>query len=145
MVRCRVTGKRYVGATKLSFSERFAWQVSALRYGTAPRLLQEHYDKYGPDCFEFAPLKEFPLEEVHARERQAIAALKPELNILGVRPRAGEGFAQVGEELLTVGQIAERAGLGAETIRARIARGVVGEALLAPKHKGPRKPYSRRR
>lgn len=145
LVRCRVTGKRYVGGTKIGFQERFAWQMSALRYGTAPRLLQEHYDRYGPDCFEFVVLKEFPPDEVHVRERQAIQALKPELNILGLHPRVGEGLVPVGDELLSVSQIAARAGVGSETIRMRLRRGVAGEALFAGKHAGPRKPYSRRR
>lgn len=119
--------------------------MSALRYGQAPKLLQAHYDQHGPDCFEFSILKEFPPDQVHEREREAIAALRPELNIYGSRPRALTALHDVAGETLSVAQIASRAGVGEETIRARLERGLSGEALLAPKHRCPRKPYTRRK
>lgn len=62
----------------------------------------------------------------------------------GRKPKASQ-LHDVGGEYLAVEDIALRSGVSAPTIRDRIARGITGEALMAPKHKGPRKPYSRRR
>jgi hypothetical protein len=46
----------------------------------------------------------------------------------------------VGEKKeLTIPEIAKRAGVGPTTIYTRLARGVRGSALLAGKHKGPRR------
>ena len=50
----------------------------------------------------------------------------------------------VGEERLTVDEIAERAGVPTCTIAHRIYRGVTGHALVAKPHAGPRKEYTRR-
>lgn len=48
-------------------------------------------------------------------------------------------------EMLSVRDIAERAGLKPEMVRRRIERGLTGQALIAPPHAAPRKPYVRRR
>lgn len=147
MLKCRVSGLRYVGGTKHSFEQRFSWHRTALATGTASKMLQACDTLYGPDNFEFIPLKEFPPEEVHDREREAIEALKPELNIYGVRPRAAPAAAlyDVGGRKLTIEQIASEARVHEETIRSRLRRGLTGDALLAGKHSAPRKPYVRRR
>lgn len=147
LIRCRVSGLKYVGGTKHGFEERFAWHITALRCGKAARKLQACYDLYGPDNLDFIPLKEFPADEVHEREREAIADLKPELNIYGVIARSGAPVTkyQVGDRQLTVTEIAAEAGVHEDTIRARIARGLTDTALIRGKHAAPRKPYVRRR
>jgi len=40
--------------------------------------------------------------------------------------------------------VAEKAGIALETVRARIARGLSGKDLIAGKHRAKRKPYTRR-
>lgn len=50
---------------------------------------------------------------------------------------------QVGDELLTIDEIAVRAGVRAGTIESRMKMGLRGEALLAARHAAPRKPYVR--
>lgn len=147
LIRCRVSGLRYVGGTKHGFEERFAWHLNRLRCDAGPKRLQACFELYGPDNFEFVPLREFPADEVHEREREAIDALKPELNIYGVRARQEPVAAtyDVDGEQLTVTQMSRRSGIGEETIRARIKRGLTGQALVAPPHAAPRKTYVRRR
>ena len=54
----------------------------------------------------------------------------------GPRPGSGrkpETFVKVGDEMLTVKQVAERAGIGVETARTRIKRGMRGDRLLEPR------------
>lgn len=48
-------------------------------------------------------------------------------------------------ELLTIDEIAAKAGVGGETIRQRVKRGLTGEDLMAGSHKATRAPYVRRR
>lgn len=146
MIRCRPTGRYYIGGTKMAFETRFDRHRSHMRCGKAPRLLQACYDLYGLEALDFVPLQEFPPELVAEKEREAIETLKPDLNIYGVRP--AEHLAveyDVEGKPMTVAQIAQATGLHEETIRARMARGMTGAALLAGKHKAPRKPYTRRR
>lgn len=62
---------------------------------------------------------------------------------LGPKPKGCRRY-DVGDAELTIDEIAARAGVGAETIRIRLGRGITGADLLAGKHKAPRKQYTRR-
>ena len=46
-------------------------------------------------------------------------------------------------EMLTVAEMARRAGVGVHTVQARIDRGLTGHDLIAGKHRGKRKEYQR--
>lgn len=151
MLRCRANGFYYIGGTTYPFADRFDRHRTMLRRGKGPRLLQACYDLYSEESFDFIPLQTFPPEEVADREREAIERLKPDLNIYGVRvarprrlalPSAKITFR--GETIL-LQELAAKSGIGAATIRARYARGLTDEALVAPAHKAPRKPYIRRK
>jgi hypothetical protein len=48
--------------------------------------MQEAWVIYGEDAFEFIPLKEFPVEELDRREREAIDKLKPTFNTCFSQP-----------------------------------------------------------
>lgn len=54
-------------------------------------------------------------------------------------------FVEIGGRRLSIKEVAREAGVGEETIRQRMKEGLTGAALLAGKHKAPRKPYIRRR
>lgn len=62
----------------------------------------------------------------------------------GSKPKGCRRYVVAGQEL-TIDEIARRAGVSRATIEARIKGGASGDALLAEKHKAPRKPYVRRR
>lgn len=62
----------------------------------------------------------------------------------GRKPKGCRRYGVGGGEMLTVAEIAVRSGVSQSTVDARIKRGVVGAALLAGRHAGPRKPYIRR-
>ncbi len=153
MIRCRENGWYYIGGTEMDFEVRFDRHRSQLRRGKGPRLLQACYDLHGEKGFDFVPIFPCPADQVHAKEMEAIATLKPDLNIYGAgrgraRPRGFTADApthEVGGEYLTIREIAARCGVGVETIRKRLQRGVTGQALFAGVHAGPRKPYVRRR
>ena len=147
MIRCRRNGMYYIGGTTLSFVDRFDRHRSALRRQKAPRLLQACHDLYGMGSLEFLVLKAFPPEEVADREAQAIAELKPDLNVYGVRKGLPRGARAepvqhlVDGELLTLGEMVKRSGLASATIRARMLRGLTGSELLKPAYKTVRKAY----
>lgn len=149
MIRCTTNGRYYIGGTTLSFECRFARHKSQLRRGKAPRLLQACHDLFGIESLEFVVLHQCAPEEVLSKEQQALRELKPDLNVYHVRAREGAtsepSSAMIGGEDLSISDIAARAGVCEKAIVARIKRGMSGDALLAEKHKAPRKPYVRRR
>lgn len=153
MIRCRQNGWYYIGGTTLPFPVRFDAHRSMLRRGKGPRLLQACYDLHGEDGFDFVPLKTLPPHEVAAKEAEAIATLKPDLNIYGsdkhrAQPRGRSlnvpTYVVRGENLTTA-EIAQRYGLKHATVRKRVQRGMFGDDLAAPSHGAPRKPYVRRK
>lgn len=116
-------------------------------------MLQACHDLHGADGFDYVPLKTWPPEEVHARELEAIATLKPDLNIYGndkIKARrrgaaADPATHEIDGEWLTIEQISERFDVGVETVRKRIQRGMTGKDLGAAPHAAPRKQYVRRK
>lgn len=145
MIRCKAVGKYYIGGTTLSFQKRFTEHRTALAGGYAPRMLQACHDLFGLESLEFLPLRTLNPDEVAAREREAIAELQPELNIYGVRARSGGsgGSIEINGRRMTLAQASKMSGVDARTISYRKLRGLTDEALIAPPHKAPRKPYVR--
>lgn len=161
-IRCIPTDELYIGGTRMSFEIRFGMHRRRLRTntGSTPRL-QAAWNKYGEQSFEFIPLKAFPKEEVHAREREAIMKVRPTLNwpsdLLGwsdqqispqllryrknigltgaalyAPPRMNTETFEVDGEWLTRSELAERAGIGHAAMCERIKRGLSGKALVKP-------------
>ncbi len=149
MILCRTTGEFYVGGTKTSFEQRFREHRNQLRRGACliPKL-QAAYNQHGEEAFEYRVLKDFPPAEVDAREKEALTALQPALNTCYVttkgKYRRWDKIVVDGASY-SIGAAARKFRLEARTIRLRVERGLTGEALVAPAHKAPRKPYVRRR
>ena len=131
LIKCTPTGELYVGGTKSPFERRFVVHRQMLRAGTAPPLLQVAHDAHGMEALEFIPLKEFPPEQVAERERQAVERLNPALNI---NMPAG----------IDTKVIAAEAGISLSAVYSRMKMGLTGEALTKPKHRAPRKQWTRR-
>ena len=55
--------------------------------------------------------------------------------------RKPETYVKVGDEMLTVKQVAERAGIGVETARVRIKKGMRGDRLLEPRQDRAKKKH----
>lgn len=149
LIRCRPTGEYYVGATKTSFRQRFTEHRTQLGRGvcTIP-LLQQRATEHGVDALDFIPLREFPVEELAAREKEALETLRPALNIVHTRAKGSyQRWPKIDIDgtLYTVGEAAKKFGLLPRTLRMRIERGLTGQALVAPPHAAPRKTYVRRR
>ncbi len=151
MIRVGATGDFYIGGTTLSFDDRFMRWRSWLRRQKAPALLQRAWNEHA-ETFEFVPLKAFPLDEVHEREREAIMRLQPPLNVYvptgrprkqHVMTKARTGAFMFDGRMMTLSEIARRTGISRDTLKARAARGLTGPALVMPKHRAPRKPYTR--
>jgi hypothetical protein len=151
MIKCRNNGMFYIGGTTYTFEERFGAHRSCMNQGKSAPRLQACFELYGPESLEFIPLKEFPPEEVAAREAEAIETLKPQLNTYKTdRPRRWPPrylrtakLYEVNGEMLSVPDLAKRYGIEEATIYTRAQRGLRGNALVAPKHRAPRKPYTR--
>lgn len=75
----------------------------------------------------------------HNRSRAAGHRAKP-----GRKQKASK-LHDVGGRMLSVKEIAAEAGVSVGTIEARMANGKTGDELLAGKHMGPRKDYTRHR
>jgi hypothetical protein len=149
LICCRPTGEMYVGATTTSFRQRFTEHRTQLGRGvcTIP-LLQQRATEHGVEALEFIPLKAFPIEEIAAREKEALDLLKPALNIVHVRSKGSyQRWPKIDIDgtLYTVGEAARTFGILPRTLRMRIERGLTGQALIAPAHAAPRKTYVRRR
>jgi hypothetical protein len=147
MIRCRSTGEYYIGATARTFSQRFVEHRTQLGRGVCSiPLLQDRATRYGVSDLEFVPLKEFPPSELAAREQEALALLKPVLNICYVRAKGSYqrwDKIEIEGSLYTVTEAARAFGVLARTIRMRIERGLTGTSLIARPHEAPRKPYQR--
>lgn len=153
MIRCRTTGEYYIGSTARAFRLRFSEHRTQLARGvcTIPRL-QEVATRYGVDDLDFVPLKVLCEAERDAREKEAIAQLRPTLNVDGARPRARYDRWEpitVGGRTMTIYEAAREFDLEHNTIRYRVKRGLTGDELVAPPYKAPsktpRKPYIRRK
>lgn len=153
MIRCRTTGQYYIGSTSRSFRLRFSEHRTQLRRGVCSiPALQAIATQYGLDDLDFVPLKVLAQHELVQREKEAIATLKPALNIDGHRTRGRyerwDKIAVGGEEI-SIPDAARKYGLEPNTIRTRLRRGLSGDDLIALPHKAPRKPnqgwYSRKR
>jgi hypothetical protein len=162
-IRCLPTNQLYIGGTRLTFEQRFQMHRSQLNTNRATSpLLQEAWNKYGQDAFEFIPLKAFPKNEIAEREREAIMKVKPALNfpvgldvdgrektrlrhrqsigLTGVAlyapPHANTEKFEVDGEWLTRSELAERAGVSYPSIILRLKKGLTGRALIKPpRHK----------
>lgn len=152
IIRCTATGELYVGATKTNFRQRVANHKSALHRGDhhVP-LLQTRWNEHGEEAFEFAMLREFPPEDVHRRERQAIACLRPAFNLSNPPVGCPKGArhedalrVDIDGRLWTIEQVAAHAGVTSAAVRARLKRGLSGNQLLARSHGAKRKSYTRR-
>lgn len=149
LILCRPTGEKYIGGTKRPMRLRFTAHRTQLRSGrcTIPKL-QAAYDLHGPDAFEYIPLKNFPEDQIADREREALEFLKPELNTSHVTGKSGYRrwpHITVDGVSLSVNEVARKYGISSRMLRFRIEKGLTGDALVAPAHKAPRKPYTRRK
>ncbi len=159
LIRCKPTGEIYVGGTVNSFATRFTYHRRDLakRTGKNP-LLQERYNHYGPDAFEYVPLREFLSREVRTREIEAIRRLQPALNTMTYKtppavspqlrlyrerrgldlqkpPNSVRGRCfEVRGEMLTPDEIAAKYGVDRDLVVQRAYRGVVGEKLIKQRY-----------
>ena len=152
MVECTANGMRYIGGTKMSFAQRFDAHRFMLRSGEGPRLLQAAYDLYGPEALRFTVMETLTADEVHAREKELIASLEPELNMQGniarssfrlTHNKTATTFQHKGKET-TFPLLAKECGLSAGVLRARYLKGLRDDQLVAPKHKARRTPSAQR-
>ncbi|MEH1957658.1 NUMOD3 domain-containing DNA-binding protein [Nostoc sp.] len=96
------TGKRYIGSTGKNFSHRWSGHISSLRNNKhhSPRL-QNAWNKYGEDKFEFKILEVVPKEEwvdnkyLMDIEQMYLDTYQPEYNIC---PTAGSNLGRVWSE-----------------------------------------------
>ena len=79
MIECRATNKYYIGQTSLWFTQRIAKHKSLFNRNKNPcgaGIMQDDYNKYGPDAFEYSVLKELdpqaPKEELLREEKNYI-------------------------------------------------------------------------
>lgn len=154
LIRCRTTGDYYLGATTREIRLRFNEHQTQLRRGVCSvPLLQAAHDTHGMGSLDFVPLRQFPDDVLHLREREAIETLKPTLNVDGSlasrKPYERWPEIEVDGQTMTMEAAARRYGLVCQTIRARYRRGLRGDALVATAYQAPRKAnrgwYSRKK
>jgi group I intron endonuclease len=82
IIKNKVTGDSYVGSASVCFKSRWGYHTRDLRANKhhSPRL-QNSWNKYGADSFEFSILEECGPEVCIAREQFYLDTLRPELNI----------------------------------------------------------------
>ena len=81
MIRCIPEDKIYIGSTKQSFRARFSNHCKFLKNNSlGNKQLQEDYNKYGPDNFEFEILGVYPENLTVVYEEEFINKLKPFYN-----------------------------------------------------------------
>lgn len=125
---CIAKGRRHQQATLLSYLERK--ELLALSDTAISR--REAAALFGVSLNHLVDLRrERVIKEGSRPPKPAPPALRPAYD--------------VGGRQLTAPEIAAETGLHLVTIRWRLRQGITGEALLAGKHKGVRKPYVRRR
>jgi group I intron endonuclease len=80
-IRCRLTGHRYIGSSKI-IKTRFELHRNELRRGNhTNRKLQHTFNKSGIDNFEFNTIIVCQKDDLLMYEQIAFDALKPEFNI----------------------------------------------------------------
>lgn len=151
MITCAANGFRYVGGTTMPIEKRFRGHITALRSGTSKcRLLQACADLYGVESLSLTVIKEFPPEQVPAREAEAIARLKPELNIQSHPEKQADrgGYGMVVEyagQKYSPAELGKTFSISPQLIRSRWARGLKEDDLVAPPHRTKRKQYTKHR
>jgi group I intron endonuclease len=81
-IRCRVTGKRYIGSSR-NIERRWTAHRTLLRGGKyGCWRLQLAWTKHGEDAFQFLILEECAPDQLFAREQFYIDKLRPELNVV---------------------------------------------------------------
>lgn len=127
VIHCVMTDEYYVGRTKNSFEARFSSHKSQLALGVhhAPNL-QKRYDTYGPSGLKYVILKRLPAKLIARYEQDAIRQLKPTLNGYGAKTAA-------------VAWLAHTSGVDRDTIRARMKRGLTGDALIQKRYGSKRR------
>ena len=100
VARNTVNGKTYVGVTSTSLEERRLGHARNHRYGKSKTVIfHKAIKKYGIDAFHFSVLCECPsFADALAKERQAIAELKPDYNMTA----GGEGSLGFKHSLETI-------------------------------------------
>jgi group I intron endonuclease len=82
LIRCVPENKVYIGSTKQSFRARFSNHCKFLTKGNlSNKLLQEDFNKYGKENFEFEILGVYPENLTVHYERQFIDLFNPYYNI----------------------------------------------------------------
>lgn len=150
------TGKCYIGSTRRSFALRWYNHKTLLRNGKHhSRYLQNAWNKYGEEAFDFAVLIECAPNEAIANEQRAISEYNPVFNVTKVldqtltftvddetraimsrKKRDAAPKHLVNGELLTLADIAERYNIPKHRLIRRAMRGITGNALLGKKRTG---------
>ena len=82
ILRCIPLNKIYIGSTNQSFRARFSNHCKFLSKGNlANKHLQNDYNKYGPENFQFEILGVYPKELTIVYENKFINDLKPHYNV----------------------------------------------------------------
>jgi group I intron endonuclease len=151
-ITCKLNGKSYIGSTAKSFKERWDCHRNLLRKKSHhSRKLQNSWNKYGEDNFEFVIILYCNPEDAVKNEQRCFDELKPALNmapiagsLLGmkqsektkkaaaVRMRARARKHYVRGEWLSVLELSEKYEIDKATLHFRVKRGELGEMLIAP-------------
>jgi group I intron endonuclease len=154
-ITCKPTGKIYIGSTSVGFVKRWNHHKHQLRRNTHDsKYLQNSWNKYGPEAFDFEILVVCAKENVLLYEQIFLDALKPHFNTCkiagsnqGVRhsdeikqrmsaaQRAVRPKYEFDGEFLCLSDIAERTEASYETLVSRVLGQdmSVTEALEKPK------------
>lgn len=151
-ITCLPTGKQYVGSTRRGFNHRFNLHRSSLRRGKhqSPHL-QHAWNKYGESAFVFKPLLICAEENTIFYEQRAMDAMKPAFNAImtaggGSGPKTDKVKQMISEaararsrtylvqgEYLSLIEVAEKYKISRATLKWRVRRGELEDALIAPR------------
>lgn len=151
-ITCLVNGKCYIGSTAKSFKERWQCHTQLLRKNRHHSAkLQNAWNKYGEESFEFAVILTCNPSDVIQHEQRCFDEMRPHYNMApvagncaglkhseetkrktGERMRASARRYFVRGEWLSLLEISEKYGLLKSTLSVRVKRGELGEGLIAP-------------
>ena len=118
-IECVPTGELYIGSTTMTPRFRFYNHKTDLKHGRGSPLLQAAYNAHGWESLRLVPMKEFPDDQVRERETEAIAKVKPALNMKELNDPS-------------VYEQGRAAGVSKALLHSRALRGLTGAELISP-------------